>query len=110
MTCNDEIEIMQCATLESWLRSLPPETEVGTALCKDNCPFVRFLRAHGFCTAEVQASAWNEAHGSEVVWHEMPAWATAFVQAVDQAYGGGDPDGTFHRVTAAEALAILVAR
>ncbi len=97
-------EILTKDAAEKWLRSLPPETAVGTPTCIADCPLAHYLRRHGYPTAVVLSEEWCE-NPQGFGAHEKPAWANAFTGALDSRY--------FERaeadqpVTAAEALAVL---
>jgi len=91
-----------------WLRSLPPEMNVGRPGCSADCPLARYLRQGGHPLARVYEREWLRSLNAGDGWHAVPGWATAFIVALDEQYASpGIVRRTGPPVTAAQALAVL---
>jgi hypothetical protein len=85
-----------------WLRGLPPHAMVGERRNCCRCPLAKFLTASGAASPRVEAPAYTDDDGGHETWLDLPEWAEAFVDAID------DPPTT-SSPTARECLEVLEA-
>lgn len=101
---NDEVTTIDLSldAVEAWLRSKPPEAEVGDAGSMSYCPLATYaneMSGLDACASDSKIGLYLHDRGE---WHYVPTndEQKRFIIAVDEL-------GAEHGVTAAEALAII---